>query len=181
LNPSFAELYDGAQYRCVCRSISSSDGCAISSAKFDSIIDSSKRHAPSRYRAAASSNALLVQQYLNTLSLVESPLSVLSSFMQLGYCSVQLTLCNFLGACEQSSVLVLVTSSVVPTAVTIFGYPLTTLSRSNPLSLLADTHMSTCGAASISRADLLYSWSISRDGAVLSSVNSYSKMSYTHK
>ena len=104
--------------------------------------------------------------YLNTKYTISPPTIVPAGLFTAGTMnSITVTLCNFLGSCGKASTQLVVKTSAAP-VVTITGASLITIGASDELVLTADAFMSVCGDTSgkVSRAGLVYQWTVSSNG-----------------
>ena len=84
-----------------------------------------------------------------------------------------ITLCNFLGACGQSSRIVSVMNTIYPT-VSILGMQTRTINRNASLSLSSQAFTALCDG-SLSQRNLTYTWSVSSNGITDTTLTSESK------
>ena len=117
--------------------------------------------------SSSANNISVLQNYLSTHYVVQSPpLAISYPMINKGFSySFTVQLCNFLGACGESSVQVLAVDSIVP-IVTIPGNALRQSVRGAILTISSSAAVSACGVVN-TNAKLVYAWSI-RESSVLS-------------
>eukprot|EP01040_Poterioochromonas_malhamensis_P002977 gene2977-3164_t len=127
--------------------------------------------------ASSSSNSTLLNQlrsFLSTIKTVNPPTVVAARYFTAGdQYSFTARLCNFLDQCGQTAQTLTIVSNTIP-LISIAGASIVTLTRSQPLSLITNTQLSSCsGTASAGLTGLSYSWSV----AVINDGNSFTKLS----
>lgn len=127
--------------------------------------------------ASSSSNSTLLNQlrsFLSTIKTVNPPTVVAARYFTAGdQYSFTARLCNFLDQCGQTAQTLTVVSNTIP-LISIAGASIVTLTRSQPLSLITNTQLSSCsGTTSAGLTGLSYSWSI----AVINDGNTFTKLS----
>ena len=120
-----------------------------------------------------------VAQFLNSRHYVLSPPTAIpSSLLNAGSYSISVTLCNFLGGCGQSSVVVVIVNKLIPLVV-IQSVSFQTIKRSFALRLPSNAYLPTCNSSIVSRKSLQSSWSVFVNGVQTLSLQSTSKQSGT--
>lgn len=124
-------------------------------------------------------SAALMQTYLAQMTSFSPPIVVPASRLVPGFYNIQLELCNFLGACGQSTAFVAVTSTLIP-SVGISGSLLRTVSRQQGLEIVASSFVSDCAGAT-AKTNLLNSWSVLKNNVLDVDVRTDSKSSTVFK